>query len=121
MKRGPKGKAVTSRRPHVVEDLGECPADVVGAGRELWADAVAYLTAIGRAHRVYRHSLVLTCRLVGQCGADVGITRADAARRWLHELGLTPATAGASDEGAGGEKETGRARILALINRRNAG
>jgi hypothetical protein len=121
-KRGPKlGKTGTKPRRHVVEDLGECPADVVGVGRDLWADAVAYLEATGRAYRVYRHPLAMACRLVESCGTDAGINRMDAARRWLHELGLTPATGSGVTEGERGKDESnGRARILALIARKTA-
>jgi hypothetical protein len=46
----------------------------------------------------------------------------DAARRWLHELQLTPSTAD-SDTGVAPSDDTtqtGRARILALIGRPHA-
>ena len=107
------------------DDLGDCPASLVGPGREFWTDAVAHLKATGRASRVYRHPLLLVCRLIEDLPAgEVGLNRADAIRRWLHELTLTPAAAQAGTEGApeahGEKQNTGKARILEIISRRQS-
>ena len=123
MKRGPKtGKAAEGRRRRsVAEDLGDCPAELIGAGRDLWIDAVAHWKQTGQSFRVYRHALVLVCRLLES--NQSGLNYVDSARRWLHELGLTPVTADGDTGVAPSEEtnETGRTRVLSLIGRKHAG
>ncbi len=105
MQRGPKrGKAARVGSPPASEipvgTLGDCPADLQGPGRELWLDAVAHLTAVGRSHRVFRHPLRIACRLVQSLEDDAGLNRLDACRRWLSEMGLTVASATKRPEGS---------------------
>jgi hypothetical protein len=120
VKRGPKtGKAARGRR-RLVEDMGPPPEGLGPEGQALWSDAIAHLKAEGKSARVYRHGLALLCRLVDAPG-ELGLNRADACRRWLHELGLTPAAAGRDGAETGaphGEETDGRAQILALVRGR---
>src|SRR6476620_8580641 len=102
--------------------LGECPSTLTGLGRDLWLDAAAHLAATGQAAKVYRHPLSMICHVYEEAMAseEMGINRLEACRRWLHELGLTPATAvvGASqtvDEDS--PAQTGRTRLLKLLER----
>jgi hypothetical protein len=125
MKRGPKpGKArgalLAGTGP---VGLGDPPADLEGPGRELWLNAVAHLEATGRSQTVHRTALLIACRLVDTLPADAGLNRLDCCRRWLHELGLTPASAGRVVEApkSNDEAKTGRARILSLIAGKTAG
>jgi hypothetical protein len=104
--------------------MGEAPPELAGAGRELWAEAVAHLTATGRARRVFRHPLRMLCRLVGTLDdGDMGIQRIEAVRRWFRELGLTPTAAQGAEAAADGAPASGggRARVLSLIGRKAAG
>jgi hypothetical protein len=123
MKRGPKPGKRQSAAPRAASaDLGECPPELVAAGRELWHDAAAYLEANGRANRVYRHPLRMLCLVFEQTteAGEIGISRMEACRRWLHELGLTPASAKGMTEGHGEEAQDGRARLLQLVARKAA-
>jgi hypothetical protein len=121
MKRGPKpGKTRPAPRP-IQEDLGAPPESLGPRGRELWVDAVAHLRASGKASRVYRHPLIVVCQLLDSVGQDgeMGLNRIDSFRRWLHELGLTPAAqTGIEWTTTHGTPTTGKARILDLIARR---
>ena len=56
-------------------------------------------------------------------GEEIGINRMEACRRWLHELGLTPASLGGSEQAFHEQPspQTGRARILELIDRKANG
>lgn len=128
MQRGPKrGKAARAGSPPASEipvgTLGDCPADLQGPGRELWADAVEHLTATGQSHRVFRHSLRIVCRLVQTLETDAGLNRLDACRRWLAEMGLTVASADPAAKGVPRDiarpKETGRAKLLRLLDRKS--
>ena len=113
-----RARRLTGHRPvsapltPVSTDFGDVPDELTGAGRELWLDATAFLTANGRSNRVYRHSLRLLCRLFEDDAKDIGIARLDAIRRWMGELQLTPAS---SARGGGGEAkpETGPGRLRA--------
>jgi hypothetical protein len=97
---------------------------LIGAGKELWEDAVQHLAATGRDARIYRHPLLLVCRLYESASSqeEIGVNKLDAVRRWLHELGLTPATAGAGAEATTNDTaQSGRARIFSLIDGKAAG
>ena len=96
-------------------DLGDCPAELTGAGRELWLDAVAFLATNNRNNRVYRHSLRLVCLLLEGATVDTGINRLEAIRRWLGELQLTPASSARGGGGEASQPETGPGRLLALV------
>lgn len=126
MKRGPKTgrSARTNPGATLPSGLGDCPAELVGLGRELWGDAAAHLAAQGKDLRVYRTALRVACRLVDGLEPDAGITKADAVRRWLSEMGLTVASAG-KGSGTHGDKEnpaaeTGRAKLFRLLDRKAA-
>src|SRR4051794_37908719 len=115
MKRGPKtGKAARQKAGATAPTgLGGCPAELTGLGRGLWLDAVVHLEAAGRDFTAYRTALRVACRLVDGMEPDAGITKADAVRRWLSEMGLTPASAGKGHEHGSAEPqpaETGRAK-----------
>jgi hypothetical protein len=96
---------------------------LTGLARELWNDAAAHLKAMGRDARAYRHALAMVCRVyaASMTGDDIGINRLEACRRWLREMGLTPgAVLGAEEVPADGQQQGGRARILALLDRKEA-
>lgn len=95
-------------------DLGDCPAGLTGAGRDLWIDAAAFFAVNGRSNRVYRHALRLLCQLTEDSGPDAGINRVEAIRRLMAELQLTPASS-ARGGSASDTADTGPARLLALV------
>ena len=126
MKRGPKPGKARAATPLVLrDDLGEPPGSLGSLGSEFWIDAVAHMKATGRSSRVYRHPLLLVCQLLdGLRVEDAGVNKLDTCRRWLNELGLTPASSkGTTTEGTPthGEAKTGKARLLQLIAGRAAG
>ena len=97
------------------------PAELMGDGRELWIDAVAFLQANGRANRVYRHPLRLLCRAFeAAMTRDAAGTKAlEATRRWLSELQLTPAASAKGGTNSDSEAhETGPAKLLRLVSRK---
>lgn len=97
-------------------DLGECPPEWTGTGRELWADVVAFLAVNGRANRVYRHSLRLLCRAYeATSGRDAGVKTLEATRRWMSEMQLTPASSARGGSTSEPTQDTGPARLLALV------
>ncbi len=118
MRRGPKTGKAGGTRPAQRDDLGPCPDTFTGPGRELWNDAVAHLKATGTSARVYRHGLLMLCRMVEAGSDDIGINRLEAVRRWMKELGLTPTASRAGAMETHGEAQDGRARILSLIDRK---
>src|SRR5690242_3163975 len=74
-------------------DMGEIPAELTGAGRELWIDTAAFLDKNGRANRVYRHPLRLLCRAFEAANdREAGTKSLETLRRWLSEMQLTPAS-----------------------------
>jgi hypothetical protein len=120
MKRGPKtGRAARRHRGETPPiGLGDCPAELTGLGRDLWLDAAAHLKAAGRDFKAFRTALRVACRLVDGMEPDAGITKADACRRWLAEMGLTPASAGKGNEhGSAAQEpaETGRAKVFRIL------
>src|SRR5688500_1731899 len=121
MQRGPKPGKARAARPRMVDAIGDPPASLGPLGCEIWADAVAHLAATGRASRMYRHPLLILCELLVALRVDdapAGVQRLDTVRRWMNELGLTPASSkGTTTEGTPqhGEATTGKARLLELV------
>src|SRR5262245_44283780 len=103
-------------------DMGTCPPELTGAGQELWTDVVDFLAKNGRANRVYRHPLRLLCPAYeATSGREAGVKTLEATRRRMAEMQLTPASSargGVTSEPDA--KESGRARLLQLVARKQA-
>jgi hypothetical protein len=123
-----RARRLTGHRPLAVplasasEEMGDIPPELVGAGRELWIDVVAFLAANDRANRVYRHPLRLLCRAYeATTGREAGTKTLEACRRWMSEMQLTPASSargGVSTREQSTQK--GPARLLELVARKQA-